>query len=203
MPPFRPPCSCGHQPPAERPCKPSCGCGDHDRPPRPSCGGFLVPKILGVGKYWQRCLKCDLDVRGLSKRAQPPLTLCRVSACGQDPWWEERPCRERNALELCVTIPLTVEVRDACGCVYSGSAEIEIPVRIRLSCPSHECWRHKIVLTPCVRLAGRACEACGTRFEDVPLEVACDAYVVSYCAVGAPCEPPCPNDLPLYPQPRY
>ena len=102
---------------------------------------------------------------------------------------------------LCVTIPVVCQVKDCQGCLYTGRSCVEAEVCVQLTVPSAECWRHCMMVLPCVRLVCVPC-ACDEPCFDAQLEVIGEVYLTRWepCMVGVP-KPVCP-DLPLYPQPR-
>lgn len=218
---MKPDCSCSRppmRPPQPRPEPPCCCdcCQCQNRPKPPNCGcsccapegrhpcaaaGFLLPRIMASGRTWQRRLAATLTVTGLPACAEPPFTLQWVAAACEAPTWEPLPCDHPRQLRLCATIPLLCQIRDCHGCCYYGRSSIQTEVCLSLTCPAPECWRHAVVLLPCVRLACVPCTACEPCF-DAQLELLLEAYLLRWepCAVGAPRPPVCP-DLPLYPQP--
>lgn len=200
----RPECGCHHpQTPTLPPCdgrKNACqsiGCGDRPRPQ----GSFLMQKILACGQLHRRRFCYSLCVTGLPCQAVPPFQVIDAAVCGQ-PRWEEIACHERGAVLLEVTIPLCLRIRDCQGCVFTAESSIRDQIRLRLSCPEQECWRGQIFVQAAVRFCGPACESTDACF-DVPLETLVEGYILSPCAMGAPCPPPCPEPRPWYPQPRF
>ena len=195
-------CGC-NPPPCPSPCPsqpaPPCGCP----PDAPSLrGNFLMQRILGCGKLHRRRQCYPLYLTGLPAQANPPFQVvdAMVSA---SPRWEEQPCHERNAILLRVTVPLTLRVRDDCGCFFTAESSLEEQLRIRLSCQEGEWWRGQIFVQAAVRPWGSAC-ACQQNGCDLPLELLLEGFVLSPCTMGtSACPPPCPDSLPWYPQPRF
>ena len=198
--PPKPPCpSC---PPREcrchdccvpQPCVPVC-------PQRPA-HSFLLPRVLASGRQWQRRCSLCLEISGLPECIEGPLTLVSVSACGESSW-EAVPVDSPHVLCLRVHIPLQGLVRDRCGCLHTGRASLTTEVTLRLNCPAAECWRHHLLILPCVRLACPPCPSENGHF-DVQLELLVEAYLIRWepCATGVS-QPACPQ-LPLYPQPCF
>ena len=198
---FLRPCGCG------RPMPPPAGSPDH-RPLRPDfpCapqppGGFLMQRILAFGRLHHPRQCYSLRLAGLPCQALAPFTVTDAAVCAP-PRWEEMPCRERGALLLRVTVPLTVRVQDGSGCVFTAESALEEQMRLRMYCPDSECWRGQIFVQAAVRLCGRCAGCCGETC-DVPLEVMMEGYVLASCAMGRQEPPCCPDPRPLYPQPRY
>jgi len=180
-----------------QPCAPSC---PQPCPQRPA-HSFLLPRVLASGRQWQRRCCVTLEVCGLPSCLEGPLTLCSVSACG-DCAWEAVPVDSGHVLCLRVTIPVQCQVRDRCGCTHAGRASLTTEVTLRLGCPAAECWRHQLLLLPCVRLVCPPCTA-DTPCFDAQLELLLEAYLIRWepCATGM-AQPACPQ-LPLYPQPCF
>lgn len=178
---------------------PECSC-PICKPTKPApCQGFLLPKIIASGREWLRRCCVNLAVEDLPRCTQPPFTLCSVSSCGE-PCWESLP--DGRPLRFRVRIPLLCQVRDACGCLHSGRAEISSELCLTPACPLAECWRASMMVLPCVRLVCADCsqDACF----NAQLEVLVEAYLLRWeaCMTHQPCKPACP-DLPLYPQPCF
>lgn len=198
--PPRPPCSsCPPCPPRECHCH-DCCCAPQSCAQRPS-HAFLLPRVLAAGRQWQRRCSLCLELCGLPDCIEGPLTLICVSACGESTW-EAVPVDSPHVLCLRVTIPLHCQVRDRCGAIHAARASITTEVTLRLSCPAAECWRHQMLLLPCVRLACPPCPSECSRF-DVQLELLVEAYLIRWepCSTGVS-QPACPQ-LPLYPQPCF
>ncbi|MBE5782353.1 MAG: hypothetical protein E7329_03445 [Clostridiales bacterium] len=177
-------------------CRPGGGCYSPE-PPRPS-GAFLMQRILGKGQLHRRRACYSLCLCACSSHDH--LQLLDVTVSG-NPQWEEIPCHERGAILLQVTVPLLLRIRDENGCVFSKESSLNEQLRIRLSCREEESWRGQIFVQAAVRLAGCARMQAGC-FE-APLEVMLEGYILSPCAMGASCPPPCPEPKPWYPQPRF
>lgn len=178
---------------------PGCSChwagSFEDR--RPAAGPFLMQRILASGKLHIRCRSYPLPFDSPCA-ARPSLTLLSVAENGP-PRWEEKPCREPGGMLLRVTLPLIVCLRDACGNRFTAASEVCEEVRLQRHCPAEEAWRGTFFVQGAARLCRAEC-GCG---KDVPLEICIEAYLVSPCALGAPCPPPCPPQKPWYPQPRF
>ena len=202
-------------PPCPEPCCPPRGCRPQDcrpqdcRPqgcrPQGCCpkgqAQVLLPRILCSGREWVRCLCARLQVEGLPNCAKAPYTLLNVTQSCASPWWETAQRNVgRRQICLCISIPVSCEVRDCEGCIHTGSAVVEMEAVMNLNCPREECWRHCLMLIPCVRMVCRPVCSQDLCF-DTQLEVIVEMYLVRWepCPAGPP-KPACP-DLPLYPQP--
>lgn len=174
----------------------NCGCPP-PLPPRPA-GAFLMQRILGKGQIHKRRACYSLCL--CSCKDTECLQLLDVMVSGH-PRWEELPCHERGAILLLVTVPLLLRVRDENGCIFTLESALEEQLRIRLSCREEESWRGQIFVQAAVRLSG--CARLQNGCFDAPLEVMLEGYILSPCAVGASCPPPCPEPRPWYPQPRF
>lgn len=206
-PPCPPPCPprdhCDCPPPCPPPCPPK---DRHNCPPRDRCRPepsfqVLLPRIICSGREWQRRLHTELVVNGIPECAEPPFQLLWVQQSSASPWWE--PAHDgmgRNQMMYHVFIPVCCCVRDACGIEYNCPAVVEMDACLHLNCPSSECWRHTLIIIPCVRLAcGPVCSH--NHCFDVELEVILELYMTRWEPCGnKPKRPVCP-DLPLYPQP--
>lgn len=189
-----PPCGCHTCQSREEP-KPQ-------RPPKPQpLQSVLLHKILCCERRLYPDLCCELYVTDIPRCAKPPFTLTMVQQSGAQPWWtplEAHPCDAR--LPIKVVIPVCCQICDSCGKHYSATAEICVEASLSPACAQSDCWRHQLVINPCVRLKG--CPPCS---EDccfsVKLEVTLEMYMTQLtpCAMGKP-KQECP-DLPLYPQP--
>lgn len=173
-----------------------CGCPP-PAPPRPS-GAFLMQRILGKGQLHKRRSCYSLCL--CAYKESDCLQLLDAAVSG-NPRWEELPCHERGAVLLQVTIPLLLRIRDANGCIFTSESSLDEELRIRLSCREEEAWRGQIFVQGAVRLSGCA------RIQDgcfhAPLEVFLEGFILSPCAVGPSCPPPCPEPKPWYPQPHF
>jgi len=164
-----------------RKCRPQC-------PPR-----VLLPRVMGSGRDWQRCLRVHLQVEGVDPCAPPPYTL--VEVIGEQPLihWEE-PC-------CCVTVPLICRVMDGRKHIHTGHASLTVRLKPALLCRHDECWRYHWFAAACVRLV--CTPPCGTELcFDASVEVITQVYLIKWesMAMNQPPKPPCPQ-LPLYPQP--
>ena len=199
--PLRPsPCGC-RRPPPPRPDREDSPCGwKPERPNSSPWGGYLMQRVFAVGSLRRRICH-SLCLEGLPAQAQPPLTVTDLSLCGA-PRWEEVPCRDSRSL-LRVSVPLLFRVRDACGCDYCLTDELEENLSLRVQCPPDNCWRGQPFVQAAARLAGRTAPCgCGCRCE-VPLEIMLEGYILAPCVMGRPDAPPCPPDRPWYPPPLY
>lgn len=204
---LRPSCGCASrtplpiQPERRPPEEPAC------RPPEPAVcpppnicpGGYLMQRILAVGRAHRRRFCQPVCLSSLPEQAVPPYTVLDVCACAVSQW-EEIPCRRRGCVVFRVTVPLRVRVRDGCGSVYTVSSEWEEELPLRFEYPQAECWIGQPCFQAAVRLAGRPCP-CDSRCCEVPLEAMVEGYLLSPCAWGQGNRPACPPDRPWYPQP--
>lgn len=168
------------------------------KPNRPNpTQSVLLPRIIASGREWLRRVCVDLLVEDLPCCAEPPLMLTSVAPSGE-PSWE--PLADGRPLRYRISIPLLCQVRDRCGCMHTGQSRISVEVCLRPSCPTPECWRASLQVSPCVRLicADGGQNGCFA----AQLEVVVEAYLLRWepCSTGIPCRPPCP-ELPLYPPP--
>lgn len=178
-----------------------CGCGSAAVPPvsDPPRGGFLMQQIIGSGRVYLRYERFCLPLRDLPCDARQPLRLTAVSVqeCGVRADRCDMPCG--RGLTLQVRIPLCCALCDACGCAFTASSQIDVPVQMRL-CDPREADRAQAVASACVRLV-RPCE-CADNPIDARLDVWAEAWLTACRPMytGA-CPTPCPPPLPLYPQP--
>lgn len=201
--PCRPPCPPVPCPPAPCPPDPCCPqripCG-RPEPHRP-CGprSYLLPRVVGRGREWQRRCQLLLTVDGLPVSLEPPFTLLSVSAA--EPEQQEllpSPSPARQLVHL--VLPLLCQVRDRNGCIGAGRAYIEVDVCMHLGVPACECWRASLVVQPCVRLACMPCPSDTASF-DACLEVLTEAYLVRWEQLAPGGKPSCAcQELPLYPE---
>ena len=164
---------------------------------RPPAGPFLMQRILASGNLHLRCHPYPLPFDAPCG-ARPPFTLLSVAEKGA-PCFEEKPCCEQGCILLCVTLPLEVCLLDSGGRRFTAASQVREEIRLRQTCPPAEAWRGTFFVQGAARLCRAGC-ACG---KNVPLDLCIEAYLVSPCAVGAPCPPPCPPQKPWYPQPRF
>ncbi len=162
--------------------------------------GYLLPRIVGVGRIWQRHLSTTLCVEDLPDCAEGCFTLVSVSACDQATW-DILPGESGRPNLVRLTIPLTLQVRDGSCTLRTGHAAITLEVPIRLHCPSQDMWRGTLLIVPCVRLVSAPCPSADACF-DVVLEVMADVYMVRWgpslqngwgdwnnCTTGNSCRP--------------
>ena len=198
-------------PPRPKPCcppqpvRPPCECRcDTTCAPQPACA-YLMPRIVGSGREWMRRTQATLCVRDVPECAGGAYTLISVSTSGEAASWEAsaQPSPGRTALR--VTIPLSCQVRDGNGRLYTGRAELQTDVALRITGPQADCWRNTLMLLPCVRLICLPEASCNLCF-DAQLEVLLDAYVLRWepRQENQASAPNCcaQKALPLYPQLR-
>ena len=168
-------------------------------PPGPWYGGdYLMQRILASGQLHRRCQRYSLCVPPVCDAACGPLTVADVSVCAP-PAWEDAPCDSRRGLELLVTIPLLLRLRDGRGCLFTVQTILRERLRLTARGSAAECWRGQAQVQAAVRLAGRA-QVCPGQENEVPLEVLLEGFVLSPCAVGPDLCRPCPEDRPWYPR---
>lgn len=172
----------------------SCSFPEGWDPPAPP-GQFLMQRILARGKTHRRCSP-DALCYEVPCDARIPVTVTEVSLCGAATWEEQRK-EDQGFLTLCVSLPLAVTLRDSCGRCFTVPARLEDEVRLRLCCRREERWQGTVQVLSAVRLCKNACSCAAF------LEICLEAFLVSPCAVGAPCPSSCPPPKPWYPQPGF
>ncbi len=189
--PAAPPC-CPPTPPKSKPSKPPKACATQ---------GVLLNKIISSERKLYPALCVDLAVTDLPCCAKAPFSLTMVQQSGAQPWWTPLESQGPYArLCLRVYIPVCCQVKDSCGRYFSATSVVEVDACLAPSCPASDCWRHNLVIVPCVRLCSPPVCSQDCVFA-VKLEVALELYLTrpEPCFMRAP-TPPCP-DLPLYPMP--
>ncbi|MDD3412052.1 MAG: hypothetical protein PHY12_14705 [Eubacteriales bacterium] len=183
---------------------PPCGCHEcgKRRPPdkrRPPQQGVLLNKIVCCDRRLIPSLCTELCLCDLPRCAKPPFTLLMVQQSGAQPWWTPLETHG-NRFSLRVCIPVCCQVKDACGQLHHATSVVEVDANLTPNCPVSECWRHSIVIVPCVRLCSPPVCSDDSCFH-VKLEISLEIYMTrpEPCAMRAPA-PPCP-ELPLYPPP--
>ena len=185
----------------------NCGCNANcssnwcwaNIPPLAS-GGMLVPRIIASGRATQRATNVTLCVQDIPECAQPPYALAGVSASGPSDW--EFIARDRYCATLRVTIPLTAQIRDCAGCVYTGHSSVTVDVPVRITIPQADLGRANVTVMPSVRLictSGCSDDGCFT----VSLAVLVDVYVTQWELSSDGITVPCRPDLPLTLPPHY
>ena len=165
-------------------CKPCdehrCGCDRctcHTQQ-QPCAQRILLPKVLGSGRCFQRCVSVALHVDHLPECHHAPLMLTAVHASCEPPAWS-LDAADRRRCCLHVVVPLTCELRDACGTAYTACSTLETDVPMTISIPAGDCWRAGVIIQPCVRLV------CPTAASDcdcfqAQLDVLLEAYLVRW-----------------------
>jgi len=158
---------------------------------------MLVPRIVASGRFCQRVNDLTLCVQDLPECAKAPFALASVTASGPSDW--EFMSVDRWRAVLRVTIPLTVQVRDCAGCLYTGHSSITVDVPVRITIPQRYPGRTHVTVLPSIRLLcvdGCSEDGCFT----VSLAVLVDVYVTrwefSSDGVTVPCRPDLPLTLP-------
>ena len=179
------------------PCRPPCCKPCSAFPPQ----GLLLPRILASGREWLRRACICLEICGLPDNVTPPLTLLQVRQSCDPPQWHILPESAQHQLCLHLCLPVDCLVQDACGGCFTGHSTVELDASMRLCFPACECWRHCLMVLPCIRLVHCAAQSCTPCFQ-AELEILVELYMVRWepCLSAAP-KPVCPA-LPLYPQPR-
>lgn len=195
-------------PPGSSPCRPpqsDCQVPRPPKPPRPprSCPGqsVLLNKIICSERKCFPNLCAELTLADIPCCAKAPFTLCMVQQSGAAPWWtplENDGPRGRLCFRVC--IPVCCQIKDACGRFFSAGSVVEVDTCFSPSCSLSDCWRHSLVIVPCVRLCAPPVCSQDCVF-NARLEVSLEMYLTrpEPCLMRSP-EPSCP-DLPLYPQP--
>jgi len=186
-------------------CKPPSSDCRVPRPPRPpKCitgPNVLLDRIICSERKCFPSLCTHLTVTDLPCRAQAPFSLLMVQQSGANPWWmpleNSGPC-SRLCIRVC--IPVCCQIRDACGCFFSGAGVVEVETCLSPTCAPSECWRHTLVIVPCVRLCSPPVCSQDCVFT-VQLEVSLDLYLIRPEPFQIRASQPACPDLPLYPQP--
>ena len=176
----RPPQPCHPCPP--QPCHP---CAPQPAPPQ----NILIQKIIACERRSIPCLCTELHFP-----ACEPTCLNSVCAAGTPCW------RMTDGCTLCITLPLTAQLCDACGrcCTQPASIEVETDLPRSFACAMDD-PRVSLLILPCVRLLRAECagSGCFRAQLSVSLEIYLLRYETGHCGS---LKPPCPQ-LPLYPQP--
>lgn len=177
-----------------------CSCDRSASPqtPRHPSGPFLMHRILGSGKTHRRCQCYPLSVDSFPCQGTPPYTLINATVSGKLTC-QEIPCHEKGAILLQVSIPLSLQLRDGQGCIFTVAAAIEDQVRLHCSCPQAECWRGQIHLQAAVRLCS-CTQFCQEGPWEARLEVILEGFLLTACPVAGPGRPHCPPPRPWYPE---
>lgn len=179
-----PPCDC-HRP------APPCP----SRKPVPS---FLMQRILASGKIHRRCQCYSLHPDAFPCQGTPPYTLINAAVCGQLSW-QEMPCHEKGAILLQVSIPLSLQIRDETGNIFTAYAAVEEQIRLHCTGTNAECWRGQIYLQAAARLCS-CIQFCQEGPLDARLEIILEGFLLTACPISGPGKPPCPPPRPWYPE---
>ena len=121
-------------------------------PPGPWYGGdYLMQRILASGQLHRRCQRYSLCVPPVCDAACGPLTVADVSVCAP-PAWADAPCDSHRGLELLVTIPLLLRLRDGRGCLFTVQTILRERLRLTARGGAAECWRGQAQVQAAVRL---------------------------------------------------
>lgn len=167
-----------------------------DAPALPS-GGFLVNRVVASGRACQRASDISLCVQDLPECAQPPFALVSVIANGPVDW--EFIAIERRRALLRVTIPLTAQVKDCAGCIYTGHSSVTVELPVHVSIPQSDLGRTRVEVSPGVRLlcvSGCSEDGCFTATLAVLVDVYISRWELSSDGVTVPCRPDLPLTLP-------
>ena len=166
------------------------------KPPKPPCPpqcasnqGYLLQRIVA-------CEKRSIPRLSVQWCFDPCTHGCiqRVSPCGAPVWYMKNDCT------LLMTVPVSVQLCDACGqcSVQNTSLELETTISRHMASQLDD-PRSMLLILPCIRFlhAENTCGACFC----VQLAVWLDLYLLRYEAMHGPTpKPSCPQ-LPLYPPP--
>ena len=167
---------------------PSCSCSS---PPR-----VLLPRIIHTERRQLQRLCAELHFTELPACLHAPLHITNVCASGS-------PCSsETRDGPLCVSIPVCVQLCDACGAKHTAHAVVQAEV-----CPPRSlgcCDSPSLYIQPTVQLL-HAEPLCGCK-ATVQLCITLEIYLLRLepCGMNMP-KPACPT-MPLYPppiQPRW
>lgn len=162
-------------------------------------GGFLMQQIIGSGRTLLRYQRFTLCVSALC--ASDPCALRLTQVCADEENIRYERCDSPCGIELTAHIPLTLTLSDGCGCAYTASSSITVPVHMRLCANERDLCRGRFLIAASVRLA-----RCGACVRDNAVDACLDVCVEAWSVVSRPlcasaCPPACPAPLPLYPQP--
>ena len=159
-----------------------------------------MQRILASGCIHRRRQCYPLCLNGVTEQARPPVSVMDVAVCAA-PQWEEACGWNRRGLELLITVPLLIRLRDGAGCASTAQSCLQETLRLIPKAPERECWRGQVYVQAAVRLAG--CAACRDDPCSVPLEALIEGYILAPIAVNA-ASPVCPYpQKPWYPQPCF
>lgn len=176
-----------------------CGCWWPDAPAMPA-SGVLVQRVVASGRACQRASDVSLCVQDLPECAQPPFALVGVTANGPVDW--EFIAIERRRALLRVTIPLTAQVKDCAGCIYTGHSSVTVELPVYVSIPQNDLGRARVEVSPGVKLlcvSGCSDDGCFI----ATLAVLVDVYVSRWEVVTGNDPNPCRPDLPLTLPPSF
>lgn len=161
---------------------------------------MLMQRIVASGRACQRVNDLTLCVQDIPECAQPPYALLCVTAKGPVDW--EFIAVERRRAILRVTIPLTAQVKDCAGCIYTGHSSVTVDVPVRISIPQSDIGRARVEVLPGVRLlCTSSCsdDGCFT----VSIAVLVDVFVARWELTAEDGSIPCRPDLPLNLPPHF
>ncbi len=208
---YHPPCDC-HKCEQARESR----CDRHFTPPKPrpqspcsAKGGacrnaehesVLLQKIIGCERRNYPCISVCLKIDELPECAKPPYKLVMVKPSGAQPWWVPLESHLDGRLRIRVYIPISCQVRDACGSLHHAVSVAEAEASLRQPIAASDCQANALYIVPSVRLC------CSDSLSECPIfEANLEICMNIYAIRPEPCymrkaAPPCP-ELPLYPQP--
>jgi len=167
----------------------------------PERGNVLLPRILASGREWMRRQCVQIALLDIPDCAQSPFTLLSVEQCGQVEAERMGESCQRGQMLFLLKIPVTANIRDARGCMYTAVTMVETRAAVNMRGHMNEMWCSQIMAFASVRLVNCPPPAMSPCFEAM-VELCAEVYLVRF----EPCQsracqgsPPCP-DLPLYPQ---
>ena len=166
----------------------------HPLPP----GGFLMQQIVASGRVYLRYQRFSLCLQDLPcGMSSAQLQAVQADPCGLRV--ERRGCC-RGGIPITLVIPLCCQLCAGCE-QWTASSRIEVPMQLRPCGDSREIDRAASAANACVRLV-RSCGGCESDRVDAWLDVWAEAWLTACRPMyGGGCPPPCPEPLPLYPQP--
>ena len=161
--------------------------------------GFLMQQIVAAGRAVLRYERFCLPLCGLPASPCPPLRLCDVRVQEDGVTVERCDCR-CGGDTVQARLPLRCTVCDGCGNHFEAQSSIDVPVRLR-DCRQQEPCCTRTTVNAFIRLARGGEFVSG----DAPyawLDGCVEVFITACRPVyGGACLPPCPPQLPLYPQP--
>lgn len=138
-----------------------------------------------------------LCVQDIPECAEAPFCLVSVNASGPCDW--EFISRSNTCATLRVTIPLTVQLRDCSGCIFTGHSSVTVDVPVRIVIPQQDLGRANVTVMPACRLlcsSGCSEDGCFTVSLAVLVDVYLTQWELSSDGITVPCRPDLPLTLP-------